>query len=37
VPEFMRTEPLPPHDSVFDIPKEDMDKIWSVQLEEDVF
>jgi aldehyde:ferredoxin oxidoreductase len=37
VPEFMRTEPLPPHDSVFDIPKEDMDKIWSVQLEEDIF
>jgi len=37
VPEFMRTEPLPPHDSVFDIPKEDMDKIWSIQLEEDVF
>jgi aldehyde:ferredoxin oxidoreductase len=37
VPEFMRTEPLPPHDSVFDIPKKEMDKIWSVQLEEDVF
>ncbi len=37
LPEFMRLEPLPPHDSVFDIPKEDMDKIWSVQLEEDVF
>ncbi|MBN2553105.1 MAG: hypothetical protein JXB06_10060 [Spirochaetales bacterium] len=37
VPEFMRTEPLPPNDSVFDIPKEDMDKIWTVQLPEDVF
>jgi aldehyde:ferredoxin oxidoreductase len=37
IPEFMRTEPLPPHDSVFDIPKEDMDKIWTVQLPEDVF
>jgi len=37
VPEFMRSEPLPPHDSVFDIPKADMNKIWSVQLEEDVF
>jgi aldehyde:ferredoxin oxidoreductase len=37
VPEFMRIEPLPPHDSVFDIPKEDMDKIWTVQLPEDVF
>jgi aldehyde:ferredoxin oxidoreductase len=37
VPEFMRTEPLPPHDSVFDIPKEDMNKIWTKQLPEDVF
>ena len=37
VPEFMRREPLPPHNSVFDIPKENMDKIWTVQLPEDVF
>jgi aldehyde:ferredoxin oxidoreductase len=37
LPEFMRTEPLPPHDSVFDIPKEEMDNIWSVQLPEDIF
>jgi aldehyde:ferredoxin oxidoreductase len=37
VPEFMRTEPLPPHHSVFDIPKGDMDKIWTVQSPEDVF
>lgn len=37
VPEFMRSEPLPPHGSVFDIPKEEMDKIWTVQLPEDVF
>ena len=37
VPEFMRTEPLPPHDSVFDIPKEVMDKIWDVRLAEDIF
>jgi len=37
VPEFMRLEPLSPHDSVFDIPREDMDKIWTVKLPEDVF
>jgi aldehyde:ferredoxin oxidoreductase len=37
VPEFMRTEPLPPHDSVFDVPKEEMDRIWSVHLPEDMF
>jgi aldehyde:ferredoxin oxidoreductase len=37
VPEFMRSEPLPPHNSVFDVPKEDMDNIWNVQLPEDLF
>ena len=37
VPEFMRSEPLPPHDSVFDIPKADMNKIWDVELPEDIF
>jgi aldehyde:ferredoxin oxidoreductase len=37
VPEFMRTEPLPPHNSVFDIPKADMDRIWDAQLPGDVF
>jgi aldehyde:ferredoxin oxidoreductase len=37
VPEFMRTEPLPPHDSLFDVPKEEMDRIWSVHLPEDMF
>jgi aldehyde:ferredoxin oxidoreductase len=37
VPEFMRSEPLPPHDSVFDIPKEEMTRIWDVQLPEDLF
>jgi aldehyde:ferredoxin oxidoreductase len=30
VPEFMRYEPLPPHNSVFDISKTEMDKIWTV-------
>lgn len=37
VPEFMRTEKLPPFDSVFDIPKAEMEKIWTVQLPEDEF
>jgi aldehyde:ferredoxin oxidoreductase len=37
VPEFMRTEPLPPHDSVYDVPKVEMNKIWDVQLPEDIF
>lgn len=37
VPEFMRTEKLPPNDSVYDIPREEMIKIWDVQLPEDIF
>jgi aldehyde:ferredoxin oxidoreductase len=37
VPEFMRTEPLPPHESVYDVPKVEMNKIWDVQLPEDIF
>jgi len=37
VPEFMRSEPLPPHNSVFDVPKGDMNTIWDVKLPEDVF
>jgi len=31
VPEFMRYEPLPPHDTVFDISKAEMKRIWSVK------
>ena len=30
VPEFMRYEPLPPHNTVFDISKTEMDRIWTV-------
>jgi aldehyde:ferredoxin oxidoreductase len=30
VPEFMRYEPLPPHNTVFDISKSEMDRIWTV-------
>ena len=37
VPEFMRTEPLPPHNTVFDVDREEMKSIWDIQLPEDVF
>ncbi len=37
LPEFMRSEPLPPHNSVFDVPKTDMNNIWTVELPEDLF
>jgi aldehyde:ferredoxin oxidoreductase len=31
VPEFMRTEPLPPHDTVYDISVETMQRIWEIE------
>ena len=31
VPEFMRLEPLPPHDTIFDISKSEMNKIWKIK------
>ncbi len=31
VPEFMRTEPLPPHDTVYDISVETMQHIWEIE------
>lgn len=31
VPEFMRHEPLPPHHTVFDISKAEMNRIWSIK------
>jgi aldehyde:ferredoxin oxidoreductase len=37
VPEFMRTEPLAPFDTVFDVPREEMRRIWEVRLPEGVF
>jgi aldehyde:ferredoxin oxidoreductase len=37
VPEFMRDEPLPPHNTVFDVDREEMRRIWEIQLPEDVF
>ncbi|MFZ5824707.1 MAG: aldehyde ferredoxin oxidoreductase C-terminal domain-containing protein [Bacillota bacterium] len=29
LPEWMREVPLPPHNAVFDVPDEEMDRIWS--------
>ena len=37
VPEFMREEPLPPRNSVYDIPMEEMQRIWSVEPPKGVF
>jgi aldehyde:ferredoxin oxidoreductase len=37
VPEFMREEALPPRNSVFDIPMEEMQRIWNVKLPGDIF
>ncbi len=37
VPEFMREEPLPPRNSVYDIPMEEMQRIWKVTIPKDVF
>ncbi len=37
VPEFMREEPLPPRNSVYDIPMEEMRRIWDVKIPKEVF
>lgn len=37
LPEFMREEPLPPRNSVYDIPMETMQQIWDVKIRNDVF
>jgi len=37
IPEFMREEPLPPRNSVYDIPMEEMQQIWEVKIPQDVF
>ncbi|MCX7032297.1 MAG: aldehyde ferredoxin oxidoreductase [Spirochaetes bacterium] len=37
VPEFMRREPLPPHNTVFDVDREEMRHIWEIKLPEDIF
>jgi aldehyde:ferredoxin oxidoreductase len=28
LPEFLRTEKLPPYNTVFDVPEEELDKVW---------
>lgn len=37
IPEFMREEPLPPNNTVFDIPQEELESIWSVPVRTDAF
>ena len=37
IPEFMREEPLPPRNSVFDIPLEEMQRIWDVEPAANIF
>lgn len=37
IPEFMVEEPLPPNNTVFDIPQEELERIWTIQAREDIF
>lgn len=37
VPEFMREEPLPPRNSVYNIPMEEMQRVWNVKIPGNVF
>jgi len=37
VPEFMRTEPLPPHGTVYDVDHEEMLKVWEIEANESQF
>jgi len=37
VPEFMREEPLPPRNTIYDIPMEDMQRIWRVEPPKGIF
>lgn len=37
IPEFMREEPLPPNNTVFDISQEEMEGIWDIPIKNDVF
>ena len=37
VPEFMRSEPLPPKNTVYDISRDEMDGIWETAIEKDIF
>jgi aldehyde:ferredoxin oxidoreductase len=37
MPEFMREEPLPPNNTVFDITQEELEGIWDVPIKDDFF
>jgi aldehyde:ferredoxin oxidoreductase len=37
MPEFMREEPLPPMNSVYDLPMEEMQRIWEVKIPDNIF
>jgi aldehyde:ferredoxin oxidoreductase len=37
IPEYMQEEPLPPNNSVFDIPQSELERIWSVEVRTDMF
>jgi len=37
LPEFMREEPLPPMNSVFDLPMEEMRRIWDIRIPDNIF
>lgn len=37
IPEFMREEPLPPRNAVFDISMEEMERVWEVEIPKNVF
>ena len=35
LPEWMTREPLPPHNTVFDVPEEDLDSLFDFDTEHD--
>ena len=37
IPEFMRDEPLPPNNTLFDISQDDLEGIWDIPIKDDTF
>ncbi|KYO68080.1 aldehyde ferredoxin oxidoreductase C-terminal domain-containing protein [Thermovenabulum gondwanense] len=37
MPEFMREEPLPPNNTVFDISQEELEEIWNIEMNPETF
>lgn len=37
MPEFMREEPLPPMNTIYDVPMEEMQRIWDVRIPDNIF